>query len=569
VSDGPGIVRDALARERGAVARALGAGLLVTLCTVGLSATSAWLIVRSAQRPGVLSLTVAMGLVQLFALAKAAGRYLERTQTHRAALHAMAHVRSRVAREVEPLLPAGLGPRSADVVDSVIGDVERVQDLLTAVAGPLLTSVAAGLVSAVVVGVMSASAGAVLLGALVIDAVLLPTFAVRFGRESGDALEEVHAELTAFFDQVAQGGDEFIMDGASDRLTGRLAALEQRHDDAQRRRRGVAGVVSALGVLVNGLAALAVAVLSIGEVRGGQLGVALVAVPALTTMTALDMVSAMVTSVVSGARDRAALARLDALGERPRPVREVDGADEPGDLAPHVRLVDVAHCYGDDQVLISATQRLRRGDVVVLSGPSGGGKTTLARLLAKFLDPTAGQLTLGDVSYSKLREVTVRGVIGLVDDAPYVFAATLAENLRIARPSAAIEELEAACEAAGLGAFLRASPRGLDTRLGGASAGMSGGEQRRLGVARELLSGRPIAIFDEPTEGLDDGAARALVDSLRQHYCEGALVVISHVDAPRLVGAREWRIVDGLLGEVTREKPPLHGTRDQVLGLRS
>ena len=82
----PGIVREALTKERRAVRSALGAGLLVTLCTVGLAATSAWLIVRAAQRPSVLSLTVPMGLVQLFALAKAAGRYLERTQTHRAAL---------------------------------------------------------------------------------------------------------------------------------------------------------------------------------------------------------------------------------------------------------------------------------------------------------------------------------------------------------------------------------------------------------------------------------------------------------------------------------------------------
>ena len=135
-------------REKRAIARALAAGLLVTLSTVGLAGTSAWLIVRAAQRPSVLSLTVPMGLVQLFALAKAAGRYVERTQTHRAALGVMGHVRATVAALLEPLVPAGLGPRSAEVVDLVLRDVDRVQDLLTAVAGPLVTSVAAGLVTA-------------------------------------------------------------------------------------------------------------------------------------------------------------------------------------------------------------------------------------------------------------------------------------------------------------------------------------------------------------------------------------------------------------------------------------
>ena len=268
MSERTGLVRDALGRERRAVRAALASGVLVTLCTVGLAATSAWLIVRAAQRPSVLSLTVPMGLVQLFALAKAAGRYLERTQTHRAALAAMGHVRAGVAKDLEPLLPAGLGPRSADVVDSVLGDVERVQDLLTAVAGPLLTSVAAALVSAVVCGAVTASAGALLLGALVIDAVVLPGAALRLGAPSAVATDDVHAEMTELFDHAAQSGDEFVMTGAGATLHRRLADLETRADAATSRRRDVAGLVAGVAVLVNGLACLAVAMVS-GLVSAG------------------------------------------------------------------------------------------------------------------------------------------------------------------------------------------------------------------------------------------------------------------------------------------------------------
>ena len=553
MSEGSGVVGEALGRERVAVRRALGAGLLVTLCTVGLSSTSGWLIVRSAQRPGVLSLTVAMGLVQLFALAKAAGRYLERTQTHRAALAVMGHVRARVARDIEPLLPAGLGPRSADVVDTVIGDVDRVQDLLTAVAGPLLTSVAAGVLSSVMIGVMSPRAGGVLAVALVIDALALPELARRLGRGSAEDLEEVHAELTEFFDRVCQSGDEFIMVGASTHLTRRLEQLEDRRDAAQRRRRDVVGVVAALGTLVNGIATIAVAWLSIDEVRRGSLNVALVAVPALTTMAALDMVSSLVTSVVSAARDHAALARLNSLSQRVWPVRRVATSAGRGDFAPSLGLEDVTHSYDGARVLSGVSQHLGRGESVVVSGPSGGGKTTLARLMVKFLDPTSGEVTLDGSSYSRLPEATVRSTVGLVDDAPYVFAATLADNLRVANPGATDEELAAACGAAGLGDFLRSLPDGLATRIGGARVGMSGGERRRLGVARELLSGRTVAIFDEPTEGLDDPSAHALLTSLRAHYRDGALVVISHQDGSRLIGARQWRVVGGGLVEESRD----------------
>lgn len=549
MSENVGIVRDALARERRAVRGALAAGLLVTLCTLGLATTSAWLIVRAAQRPSVLSLTVPMGLVQLFALAKAAGRYLERTQTHRAALGAMGHVRARVAHELEPLLPAGLGPRSADVVDTVLGDVERVQELLTSVAGPLLTSVAAGLVSVVICGVMSPVSGVVLLLAIAVDAVLLPALALHLGRPSGEAMDEVHAEMTSLFDQVAQCGDEFVMSGATSHLVARLATLEERGDTARRRRRAATGLVSGLAVLTNGVSCIAVTIVSASDVRAGHLAAALVAVPALTTIAALELVSGVVAGVVGASRDRAALTRLNTLRTRPCPVREPDVTPERRAVDARVTWREVSHEYDGTPVLEHVSSEVRPGDAVVLSGSSGGGKTTLARLAAKFLDPSSGCMTLGDEEYSSLRSEMVRGVVGMVDDAPHVFCATLADNLRVARPAATDAQLVSACEEAGLGDFLRELPQGLLTQLGGVTTGLSGGEQRRLGVARELLADRPVAIFDEPTEGLDDAAALALLTSLREHYREGVLVVISHQDAHCLANARQWRVEKGRLVE--------------------
>ena len=553
MSESAGLVRAALRLERRAVRAALASGLLVTLCTVGLASTSAWLIVRAAQRPSVLSLTVPMGLVQLFALAKAAGRYLERTQTHRAALGAMAHVRADVARDLEPLLPAGLGPRSAEVVDRVLGDVERVQDLLTAVAGPLVTSVAAALVSAVVCGVLNWVSGLILLAAIAIDAVVLPAVALRHGAASSRESDAVHGELTSLFDEAAQSGDEFVMVGASRSLFRRLRELEGRADAASARRRAVTGLVSGLAVLVNGLAALSTALVSVQALRAGHVAAASVAVPALTTLAALELVSGVVGVVVSASRDHSAMQRLDALRGRTRPVREPDHA-LPVTSASEVTLDEVTHGYSNSPVLVGVDATLVAGDVVVLEGPSGGGKTTVARLIAKFLVPHAGTLRLDGRDYSQLASQSVREFVGLVDDAPHVFDGTLGDNLRLARPEASEEDLLAACEIAGLGDFVRGLPDGVGTRLGGVATGLSGGEQRRLGVAREVLADRPVAVFDEPTEGLDDATARALLDSLREHYRDGVLLIISHQDAQRLDGARRWRLEGGRLREIDIEE---------------
>ena len=560
MSENLGIVREALREERRAVRAALAAGLLVTLCTVGLAGTSAWLIVRAAQRPSVLSLTVPMGLVQLFALAKAAGRYLERTQTHRAALSAMGRVRASVAQLLEPLLPAGLGPHSSQVVDSVLGDVERVQDLLTAVAGPLVTSVAAGLLSVVVLGLIAPLTGLVLLLAIVLDAIALPWLALRLGATSSLEIDTVHAQMTELFDHAAQSGDEFIMVGAARQLSQRLANLEDRGDVAQFRRRAAMGLVSAATVLVNGIAAVTVAWVSISGLRSGHLAPALLAVPALTTVAVLELVSGFVGGVVSASRDRAAISRLEALSRRPRTVREPDVSLDLCDDDQSVSMEDVAHSYDATTVLEGLSLELRPGDAVVLEGPSGGGKTTLARLVAKFLDPTQGHIRLGDVDYAFLSSDTVRSRVGLVDDAPHVFSASLANNLHVAAPDASDDQLLRALRDAGLGGLLRGLEQGLDTPLGGESTGLSGGEQRRLGIARELLTDRRIAIFDEPTEGLDDEAAHHLLVALREHYRDGVLVIISHQDAERLPGARLWRLEDGRL-ETDDVRAPSRGVR--------
>jgi ABC-type transport system involved in cytochrome bd biosynthesis fused ATPase/permease subunit len=177
-----------------------------------------------------------MGLVQLFALAKAAGRYLERTQTHRAALGVMGHVRASVARLLEPLVPAGLGPRSSDVVDVVVRDVDRVQDLLTAVAGPLLTSAVAGVVTVAITAAIVPLSALSLLVALVLTAAVLPWAAARLGYRSEVEIDAVRAGMVGLFDRVSQGGDEYVMAGAAESLGEELAELERRYDRANFRR---------------------------------------------------------------------------------------------------------------------------------------------------------------------------------------------------------------------------------------------------------------------------------------------------------------------------------------------
>ncbi|MBW4077088.1 MAG: thiol reductant ABC exporter subunit CydC [Acidobacteria bacterium] len=550
-----GLVADALVREGPSVRRALYAGLLVGLATVGLAGTSAWLIVRSAQRPAVLSLSVPMGLVQLFALAKAAGRYVERTQTHRAALGVMGHVRASVARLLEPLIPAGLGPRSSEVVDVVLGDVERVQDLLTAVAGPLITSALAGLATVVVVGFIVPSAALVLLAGLVVSVLALPWMASQWGERGENEIEAVRADMTSLIDRAAQSGDEYVMAGASEMLAHELSALEDRLDRALARRSALKGAINALSTLVAAGTSVGVVALTAVARREGVVGVALVAVPALLSGAILELVGATAPSIVGLNGDRAALERLERLRSFRAPVTEPGASVSLDPRDREVVASGVNQRFGEVTVLSDVSARIGAGDFVVLAGPSGGGKSTLVRLFAKFLDPDAGSLSLGVSDYAALSSHQVRERVGFVDDAPHVFATSLAGNLRVAKPTATDDEIVSALARAGLRSLVESMPEGLDTPLGGATTGLSGGEQRRLGVARELLVDRPVAIFDEPTEGLDEASAAAVMASLRHHYAAGSVVVISHHESDRAAATRVWQLSDATLSE--RAEVPL------------
>jgi len=533
------------------VLRALWAGVLVSFSTVGLAGTSAWLIVRAAQRPAVLALSVPMGLVQLFALAKAAGRYLERTQTHRAALSMMGHVRAHLAATLERLVPAGLGPRSADAVDLVVRDVERVQDLLSAMAGPLITSTLAGVATVVVSGLVAPWTALSLAVALLVG-LMLPALGARWGERSERELDDARALMVRLVEHAVHGGDEYVMNAMAPSLEGRMAMLETRVDHARRRAARVRGALGAAASVTSAGSAIVALWLSAAALRHGSIGVALLAVPVLLSVAALEMLGSLAPGLVGLRGDRAALSRLESLSALASPVREPESPATLPDGPVNLLATALWHHYDETQVLRDVWIHLVAGDRVSLRGPSGVGKSTLARLVARFIDPTLGELALSQRAYPLLGSERVRDYVGLCDDEPHVFATTLAGNLRIARARASDDELIEVCRLVGLDALLSALPEGLATPLGGARSALSGGERRRLGVARELLARRPVVVFDEPTEGLDEAGAIELLKTLGHAYRDAIMIIVSHRELESDVVTHHWELAHGRLYELTR-----------------
>lgn len=536
------VLRESLNLERRGVVIALAASVGVSVATVALSGSAAWLIVRSAQRPALLSLTLLMGVVQLLALGKAAGRYGERVSTHEAALRIMARVRALTASRLEPLVPAGLGTRSADVVETVIGDVDKVQDLLVSVAGPVSANLIAAFCAVAVGGLIAPATALVFALGVVLVGIVLPLAAARAGTRPQNELNDARLRLRHALDDAARSGDEYVALGAGRELYQRLESAEVAYDRAARRVACRTGLFGAANVLIVGLTIVAIVTSTQGALESHRIAVSLLAVPALLALSSLELVGASSASLLTIQSGRSALKRLDALVARPWPVHDPSESVELS-RSSDVALKDVSVWRDDKPVLAHVDTTWSAGAVVAVSGPSGSGKTTLAHLVARFVDAREGAAMLGGVNLQRLAGAQVRTRVGYVEDDPHVFATTLRANMRLARPTASDDEVLEALGAAGLNALLSTMPDGLDTELGGAVTGLSGGERRRLGVARALLARRPVLVLDEPSEGLDEAEASAMMREVCRCQRGGTVVVISH-ESHVHVGATIHLMVD-------------------------
>lgn len=514
--------------RRTVVAGLLGGAALTA--GVALTATSGWLIVRASERPVILTLLTAIVAVRAFGLARPVFRYWERVRSHDAALDDLAHRRTEVYERLVPLTPARLGTRGrADVLTGVVDDLTDVVDAQVRVTVPLIATVATGVLTAVLTSLVEPQVGLAVAGLLLVAA-LTSWGAWRLETRGQAQLLAARVEASRASELVAQHATDLQSIGAEEAAQGWVRDAHAVAEAAVRRQSRGRALAAAALPLATALATVAAA-LSVSGATGAGLRAPVAALLVLAPFALADVLAPLPDAMRALARAQAADQRLQALLDQAPAVAgrgRLRPGQPAGDRPPHLRLVDVSASWdGRRTALQPVTLDLPPGSSVALTGANGCGKSTLLAVLARHLDP-AGRYELDGVDVRELDLDAVRALFAVVDDEPHLFASTLRENLRLAAPGAEDSALEAAVHAAGLTAWRRGLADGLDTRLGAGGVGVSGGERARLGMARALLSGRPVLLLDEPVAHLDHPTAEAVLRDLFAASSGRTVVLVSH-----------------------------------------
>ncbi|ALD14170.1 thiol reductant ABC exporter subunit CydC [Clavibacter capsici] len=521
------------------------AGLASAVGAVALLATSAWLITRASEQPPILFLGMAIVGVRAFALGRAAFRYLERITSHDAAFRALATLRVGVFERILPFAPAGLrDTRRGDLLTRLVGDVDRLQDLPLRVVQPLAVSVLVQAASVAVVWAVLPAAGMALL------AVLAVALAVGVGATTaiaGRAETRIQPLRAALQDRVLDlvgGLDVLTAFGALDARLAEVDRAARALRRAELRSAAAAGVTT--GVVLAGTGAVAgwTVLQGVPGLASGTLDPAWLALAALVPLALVEQAASVPLAVQAWRRVRTSADRVAGVVPAALPVEipREGGADEPdadtaaaapaGTCALEVRGLVTRWPGADRDALAPVSLAVRPGEVVVVRGPSGSGKSSLAAALARFLE-SEGAYELDGRDARGMPPSAVRRIVGLCEQAPHLFDASIRQNLLFAREEATDDELVAVLARVGLAGWA-AERGGLDARVGDRGALVSGGQAQRIALARALLADFPVLVLDEPTADVDAERAHAVLrDVLAASRDRGrGVLLLTHMDVP-------------------------------------
>lgn len=546
----------------GWVTLSIALGVLTILSNIGLLGASAYLIARAALHPSIAVLQVAIVGVRFFGISRGIFRYFERLISHSVNLRLLGRIRLWFYQRLEPLAPAALmDSHSGDLLSRSVADIETLQDFFVRVVAPPVTALVVVAIASYFVGQFHPGLAGILLAGLMAAGIGLPALSGWISRKPAQQLLHRRAILTQAMVDGLQGMPDLVSFDRSANYLERFRGINDEIGCMQRRLSWSGGLTSGLNVLIVNLSMLAILASAILLASAGKIDGVDLAVLVLVTLASFEAVSPLGPAAQQLVASLQAAERLYAVADRTPAVKTLPVPSQaPESMTILARNLSFCYDQASPFVLKDISIDLYPGKRLGIVGPSGAGKSTLLNLLLRFWDYEDGQIFLNGKDLKSYPAADIRAKTAVISQDTYLFTGSVRDNLLLACPTAAEQDLYRAIEQAQLSDWLNALPNRLDTWLGEHGVRMSGGERQRLALARALLREADLYLLDEPCSQLDPETENDLVHSLLEATAGKSVVWVSHslagMDAmDEILVLQRGRIVEqGSPGELLARK---------------
>lgn len=475
-------------------------------------------------------------------------RYLEQYGNHYIAFRLLAVLRDRIFTKLRALCPAKLESRQkGSLLTMITADIETLEVFYAHTVSPVCIAVLVSLAVMVVTGLAASwYLSLIAAAAYLCIGVLLPRFFSRRMAETGMRYRRELGDFGAYFLDSIKGIRELVLYNAGE---ARAAEVDRRSDamldrtKALKRETALSAAVTEAAVSLSVLAVLAVGIFL---VRSGSLSVGRMVLGVTAVFGSFGPVIAVSALPANLNQTFASGERILRLLEEQPEVEAVENGTELSyeDLEVH----DLSFAYGGETVLKGVSMTARKNEIVGIVGESGCGKSTLLKLL-RFWERSGGQIRYNGTDIDEINTESLYRNVTMVSQSTYLFDATIAENLRIAKPDATDEELMAALRMASAEELVQALPEGLSTPAGLLGGRLSMGERQRIGLARAFLSGCPLILLDEPTSNVDSINEGVILRALLKHRQGRTIILVSHRASTMAVADRVYKMENGQMEE--------------------
>ena len=509
-------------------------------------------IAKALGEPVALSYGMIGALAILCGAVRGVLRFFEQYGNHFIAFKLLAVLRDKIFAALRVLCPAKLeSKQKGSLIAMITSDIETLEVFYAHTVSPICIAVIVSTAVFLFVGFAASwyLAWIALLGYLLIG-IAAPMISSGRLKASGVRYRAEFASFNAFFLDSIQGIRDIVLNNAG---SARAKEVGRRSDvlleETRRMKRGIAraGAATELTVSLVVLAVLAAGITLVAHDRlsAGRMIIGVTAVfGSFGPVIAISALPGNLTQTFASG-DRV----LSLLREAPAVTPVENGRTFDFE---HLTVNDLSFSYdGQAQVLQDVCMRADSGEIVGIVGESGCGKSTLLKLLLRFWQKDRGTIAYNGIDVDETDTASLLDNVTMVSQSTYLFDDTIEENLRIAKPDATREEMEAACRMASVHECILSLPEGYRTRAGTLGGNLSAGEKQRIGLARAFLRGSGLILLDEPTSNVDSINEGIILAALKEQKRRKSIILVSHRESTMSIAERVYRVEKGSLYEQT------------------